>query len=518
MSTAWPVPDIFNAATFFVDRHIQEGRKAKVAIHCGDQRITYGEVYRRVNQVGNALRRLGVGMEERVCLLLLDCPEFMYSFFGAIKIGAVAIATNTWLPPRDYEYILNDSRASTAIVSSELLPLVEPVFPGLKYLKHLIVVGEGGEGGISFWEWAQAEGEELEPAETSKDHMAYWLYSSGTTGLPKGVVHLQHDMSFSVEHYGRGVLGMHEGDVTFSLAKLFFSYGLGNSLYLPFGVGASTVLDPGTFEPERTFDLIQRYRPTFFFAVPTAYRALLNVEGADKRYDLSSLRLCVSAGEALPALLYNEWQERFGVEILDGIGTTEVGCVFISNRPGRSKPGSSGEVVPGYEARVVDEEGREVAPREIGDLLVKGDSTSPFYWNQHEKSNQTFLGEWCFTGDKYYQDEAGMYFYTGRSDDLFKVGGQWLSPIEVEGMILEHPAVLECGVVGAEDADGLMKPRAHVVLKEGYAPSSELANEIQEWVKERVAPAYYKYPRWVEFEAELSKTATGKLQRYKLRG
>ncbi|GIX47025.1 MAG: acetyl-CoA synthetase [Candidatus Tectimicrobiota bacterium] len=514
MQPAWPVPETFNAATYFVDRHLEEGRGEAVAIYFGDAQITYGEVARRVNQVGHALRRLGVRLEERVALLLLDGPEFVYSFFGAMKIGAVPLPLNTLLQPPSYAYILNDSRATVAIVSQELLPQLAPVRRALRYLKHLVVVGTA-EAALSFWPWIEGEATALEAEPTSKDDMAFWLYSSGTTGMPKGVVHLHHDMSFALEHYARGVLGMHAGDRCFAIPKLFFAYGLGASLYFPFGVGASTVLYPGPFAPPTVFSLLQRYRPTLFFGVPTAYAALLAHHDAPE--DLSFLRLCVSAGEALPPALYQRWRERFGVEILDGIGTTEAAHIFISNRPGRVKPGASGEVVPGYAARVVDDEGREVPPGEIGNLLIKGDSVAPFYWHQHDKSKQTFLGDWYATGDKYMRDEEGYFYYVGRADDLFKVGGQWFSPAEVEALVMEHPAVLECAIVGAQDADGLVKPRAHVVLKPGVNPSPELAQEIQEHVKQRVAPAYYKYPRWVVFASELPKTATGKIQRYKLR-
>jgi benzoate-CoA ligase family protein len=303
--------------------------------------------------------------------------------------------------------------------------------------------------------------------------------------------------------------------VTFSAAKLFFAYGLGNNLYFPFRVGASAILYPGRPLPETMFEIISRQKPTIFFAVPTLYAAMLAMHDAEQKYDLSSLRLCVSAGEALPAELYKRWQDRFGSEILDGIGTTEILHIFLSNRAGRVKPGSSGLTVPGYEARIVDEAGRPVKPGDIGNLLVKGESTCACYWNQHEKTKQTITGEWIATGDKYYQDEEGYYWYAGRSDDMLKVGGIWVSPIEVENTLIQHPAVLEAAVVGHEDDDRLVKPKAFVVLNEGYAPSPALEEELKVFVKDKIAP--YKYPRWITFLAEIPKTATGKIQRFKLR-
>ena len=319
-------------------------------------------------------------------------------------------------------------------------------------------------------------------------------------------------MVYAADLYARGILGIEERDICFSIAKLYFAYGLGNGLYFPFRVGAATVLYPGRFESKTYLDLVQRYRPTLFFGVPTAYAAMLAAEGPR---DLGAVRLCVSAGEPLPAAIFTRWKERFGVEILDGIGSTEATHIYISNRPGRVRPGSSGEIVPGYAVRIVDDSGRELPPGEIGDLLVNGDSLAAFYWNKHEQTKRVFAGEWFRSGDKYYRDTDGFYWYCGRSDDMLKAGGQWVSPTEVEATIIQHPAVLECGVVGCADRDELVKPYAFVVLKPGHDPSDAMAREIQAFVRDKIAA--YKYPRWIEFVAELPKTATGKIQRFRLR-
>ncbi|HEX2681208.1 MAG TPA: benzoate-CoA ligase family protein, partial [Candidatus Dormibacteraeota bacterium] len=360
-----------------------------------------------------------------------------------------------------------------------------------------------------------AEPAELEAAATTRDDVAFWLYTSGTTGVPKAAVHLHHDMLVCCESYGQHVLELGPDDRTFSVAKLFFAYGLGNALYFPFHVGASTVLYPGRPDPAAVFALITRERPTVFYAVPTAYAALLHVPDAERTYDLRSLRLCLSAGEPLPKALYQRWYDRFGLEILDGIGSTEMCHTFIANRRGRVRAGSSGTLVPGYEARIVDDEGREVPAGEVGNLIVKGDSACAGYWNQHERTKQTIQGEWVRTGDKYVRDADGYFWYAGRVDDMIKAGGIWVSPGEVEAALVEHAAVLEAGVVGAADADELVKPLAFVVLAPGHTPSSALEEELKTFVKDRLAS--YKYPRWIVFVDELPKTATGKIQRFKLR-
>ncbi len=509
------IPEQFNVTTLFVDRHLAEGRGDKIAIYYQDGAITYREVYENVNRAGNALRKLGIGLEDRVMLLLADCPEYAYSFFGAMKIGAVPIPANTLLKPADYRYLLNDSRAKVLVVSAELLPALEGVWGDLLYLKEVLVVGEPANSHLSFAACLEAAGPQLEAVATSKDDMAFWLYSSGTTGFPKGTVHLHHDMVVSAENFGRGVLGISENDITFSVAKLFFAYGLGNGLYFAFYAGASTVLSPQRPTPEHVFEVIDTYKPTLFFGVPTSYAALLQIPEAGQKYDLSSIRFCVSAGEALPEPVYQHWKEKFGLDILDGIGSTEILHIFISNRPGKIRPGSSGLPVPGYQAKIVDPDGMEVPKGEIGTLLVNGDSIAAYYWNKHEKSKETFLGEWINTGDRYYQDEEGFFWYAGRGDDMIKAGGIWVSPVEVEHTLMAHPAVLECGVVGSADSDGLVKPKAFVVLKDGFSPAPELAEELQQFVKARIAP--YKFPRWINFVHELPKTATGKIMRYCLR-
>jgi benzoate-CoA ligase family protein len=509
------IPRDLNATRWFVDRHVEEGRGGRLAIIHEGRRLSYGDVSGGANRLGNALRRLGVAMEQRVVLLLHDSPEFVWSFWGAIKIGAVPIPTNTLLKPHDFAYILRDSRAVVVIVSAPLAAAVEEVRPQLPCLKHVVVAGGAAAGQLAYAELVAQESAELEAAPTTKDDVAFWLYTSGTTGTPKAAVHLHHDMLVCCEAFGRHVLEIGPEDRTFSVAKLFFAYGLGNALYFPFHVAASTVLQPTRPEPAKLFELIARERPTIFYAVPTAYAAMLQVPDAEGRYDLTSLRICSSAGEALPKALYERWLERFGIEILDGIGSTEMCHTFIANRRGRVRPGSSGTLVPGYDARLVDDEGRDVATGDIGNLLVKGDSACACYWNQHERTMQTMQGEWVRTGDKYTRDADGYFWYAGRTDDMIKASGMWVSPAEVEAALVGHPAVVEAGVVGAADKDELVKPLAFVVLARGHPAGPALERELQAFVKERLAP--YKYPRWIVFVDELPKTATGKIQRFRLR-
>ena len=515
------IPDQFNAATAFLDRNLAEGRGTKTAIYSEGNAYTYAQIAELANRVGNALLDLGVDMEQRVALLLLDSPQFAAGFFGAIKIGAVPIPLNTSLHPNDYVYMLNDSRARVLLVHSVAWSQIQQILPELKYMRHIVVVGLEQDGANEtatlhdFEKWTQKASSELQAAATTKDDSAFWLYSSGSTGFPKGCVHLQHDMTYCTEFYAKPILGIRQEDITFSAAKLFFAYGLGNNLYFPFAVGASAVHYPGRPLPEDMFKVVQQYRPSIFFGVPTLYAAMLALPDAEKRFDFSSVRICVSAGEALPADILRRWQEKFNVDILDGIGSTEILHIFISNRIGQIKPGSSGKLVAGYEALITDESGHAVKQGEIGNLLIRGDSTTAYYWNKHEKTKDVINGHWIHTGDKYYEDDEGFLWYCGRSDDMLKVSGQWVSPVEVEGALIAHPSVLEAAVVGHMDADELVKPKAYIVLNQGYDPSEAMANELKAFVKGRLAA--FKYPRWIEFVSELPKTATGKIQRFKLR-
>ncbi len=514
MANSINFPDRYNASTTFIDDNLKSGRGDKAAILYRDQSLTYKDVAANVFKTGNALVKLGVQMEQRVMLLLLDCPEFVYSFFGTIRMGAVPIPTNTLLKPADYEYLLNDSRAVALIVSEPLYSSIEPIRKNLKWLEHVVVVGKNPPGTMNFAEWVNRESAELGPADTSKDDACFWLYSSGTTGFPKGAVHLQHDMAYCAENYARNILDIHESDRTFSVAKLFFAYGLGNALYFPFYVGATTILFPGRPEPKAIYEVATQTKPTLFFCVPTAYAGLLALEDTSA-YDLKSVRLCVSAGEALPKALYDKWFAKWQVEILDGIGSTEILHIFISNRATQVRAGSSGKLVPAYDARIADENDQELPEGEVGNLLIRGDSTCAYYWNKHEKTKQTIVGEWIRTGDKYMIDQDGYFWYQGRSDDMLKVGGIWVSPVEVEAALISHPAVLESAVIGMMDKDELVKPKAFVVLKPSHTGSAKLEEELKAFVKDKIAS--YKYPRWIEFVNELPKTATGKIQRFKLR-
>jgi benzoate-CoA ligase len=477
--------------------------------------LSYADVLELTNRTGNALRDLGIGMEDRVLVLCLDAPEFLGAFWGAIKIGAVPIPVNTLMRGADYLYFLQDSRAKAAVISAPLLAEAGPVLAGAPQLRHVLVAGGKPGAHLSYEACLEKASSRLEAAPTSRDDAAFWLYSSGSTGRPKGAVHLHHDMVVCYETYARQVLGLGSRDRVFSAAKLFFAYGLGNAGYFPMGAGAESVLSPHRPTPDSVFEILTRHRPTMFFGVPTLYAAMLAVKDAHERWDLSSLRLCVSAGEALPDEIYSRWKERFGVEIIDGIGTTEILHIFLSNRPGAARPGSTGLPVPGYEAIIVDDAGLPVKQGEIGNLRVKGESTMAYYWNKHEKTKDTLHGHWIQTGDKYYQDADGYFWYAGRADDMLKVGGIWVSPVEVENTLIRHPAVLEAAVVGHEDTDRLVKPKAFVVLKEPAGAGSGLAEELKGFVKDKIAP--YKYPRWIEFVTELPKTATGKIQRFKLR-
>jgi benzoate-CoA ligase len=515
MNASERLPEHFNVATYFVDRNVSEGRGGQVAFICEDRVLTYADVLDVTNRTGNVLEARGVAREERVLVLCLDAPEFLGAFWGAIKIGAIPIPVNTLLRGPDYLYLLEDSRAKAVVVSAPLMAELGPVLGRARHVKHVLVAGGPPGPYLSYEEEVARAASDLDAAVTSRDESAFWLYSSGSTGFPKGTVHLHHDMWVCLDTYARQVLGIRPTDRVFSAAKLFFAYGLGNAGYFPMGVGAQSVLFPHRPTPEGVFDILTRHRPTIFFGVPTLYAAMLATKEADKRFDLSSLRLCVSAGEALPEEIYHRWRERFGVEIIDGIGTTEILHIFLSNRPGAARPGSSGQVVPGYEAIIVDDESRPVPPGEIGNLRVKGDSTMAYYWNKHDKTKETLFGSWIQTGDKYSQDRDGYFWYAGRADDMLKVGGIWVSPVEVEATLIKHAAVLEAAVVGREDSDRLVKPQAFVVLKEPAQASAALAEEIKSFVKDKIAA--YKYPRWIEFVSELPKTATGKIQRFKLR-
>ncbi|MBM3598425.1 MAG: benzoate-CoA ligase family protein [Alphaproteobacteria bacterium] len=502
----------FNVAVPFIDRHVEERRGGKVAIRAGDEAVTYAELAERVARCGNALLGLGLKRGDRALMVVKDAPEFFYLFWGAIKAGIVPVPLNTLLRADDYRYLIEDSACAALIYSPEFATEVEAALEAAaRRPDHALRVEGEGQTLRALIAMAPAA---LEAAPSTATDDCFWLYSSGSTGKPKGAVHAHRDMVVTSQHYGVETLGVTAEDVCFSAAKLFFAYGLGNAMTFPLWVGGSAVLLGARPTPQLTFDVIQRYRPTLYFGVPTLYAAQLQAMEQAKP-DLSSLRLCVSAGEALPGHIFARWTERTGVPILDGIGSTEALHIFISNRTNDIKPGASGRVVTGYDARIVDEAGHAVKPGESGRLLIRGDSTAGRYWNNAERTKRTMVGGWLDTGDTYMQDGDGHFIYCGRNDDMLKVGGQWCSPFEIEAKLGEHARVLEAAVVGRGDADGLIKPEAWVVLKEQAADTKAIEDELVQLCKSGLA--HYKYPRWFRFVGELPKTATGKIQRFKLR-
>ena len=503
----------YNAAVDLIERNM-DVRSQKIAYIDDHGSYTYADLAERTNRCANALTDLGLALETRILLCLTDTIDFPSVFLGGIKAGLVPIAANTLLTSSDYDFMLRDSRAQALIVSEALLPVFASILEHQPFLKQVVQSGGNVSGYHRLTDLMAAAGTEFAAAPTRADDACFWLYSSGSTGTPKGTVHVQTSPIHTAELYGQPILGIRESDVVFSAAKLFFAYGLGNALSFPLSVGATTVLLGERPTPASVSRILRQYRPTIFYGVPTLYSALLASPELPKREDLN-LRRCTSAGEALPPDVGRRWLEHTGVDILDGLGSTEMLHIFLSNRPGDVRYGTSGKPVPGYDIRLVDENGKPVAKGEIGELRVAGPTSAAFYWNNREKSRATFLGPWTRSGDKYTESEDGYFTYCGRGDDMLKVSGIWVSPFEVEAALTSHAAVLEAAVVGHADENGLIKPKAFVVLRPNVPQAPELAAALQQHVKGRLAP--YKYPRWIEFVAELPKTATGKIQRFKLR-
>ncbi|WP_284036967.1 benzoate-CoA ligase family protein [Neobacillus sp. 114] len=513
------IKDYYNSVDYIVEENVRRGLGSKVAIYSGDEQVTYEELLKKINKFGNALKDLGIERENRILQVLDDTPEFIASFYGAIKAGAVPIPVNPSMKPQDYEYFLNHSRAKVLLVEEHVWNTIKDNRERFIFLKHVIVVSETGyhkPDGMDYVEFVEPASTELKAALTTSEDPAFWLYSSGSTGNPKGVVHIQRSMEVAYKNYAKNILQINENDRTFSASKLYFAYGLGNGNYFPLSAGGSTVLLKERPTPELIFQTIEKQKPTIFFGVPTLYGALIQyVEKTGVIPDLSSVRVCVSAGEALPAKFIQRWKELFNVDILDGIGSTEALHIFLSNQMGEVKAGSTGKVVPGYKAKIVNEESRPVGVNEIGDLVISGDSVSIGYFCNLAENHHKFHGEWMYTGDKYYQDEEGYFWYCGRSDDMLKVGGIWVSPIEIESTLIRHEQVVEVAVVEAKNNNNLVHPKAFIVLKEGVEPTDALKEELKLFVKQTLAA--YKYPREIEFISELPKTTTGKVQRFRLK-
>jgi benzoate-CoA ligase family protein len=506
------VPRELNLASWFVDRNVEEGRGERTALIGPEGPTSYVELAALVNRSGHVLTELGVRAEERVLLVLADSVEFVALWYGAQKIGAVTAEAYTFLQPKDYAYYLDYTRAGVVIVDSTTLGPVREAARSSRWLRHLLVVGASEDLGpreVSFDDLVSGAPDELEAAPTTRDDIAIWKFTTGSTGAPKAAVHPQHSPLLSFDWYARGVLDIREDDVVLPVPKLFFGYARDLTALYPFGVGGAGIVFPERTTPERIFELVRLHAPTILVQVPTMMAAMTAHADAAQQ-DLSSIRLCTSAGEALPAELYERWRAVFGAEVLDGIGSSEAYHIYISNRPGRGRPGSVGETVPGYRARIVAEDGQDVPDGELGTLWIEGDTAALLYWNEHEKTKKTFSGDLVKTGDLFVRDADGYFWFRGRGDQLLKVGGVWVAPAEVEQCLVSHPDVVECAVVGYEEG-GLTLTRAHVVLRKTVAPSPELATALQEHVRANLSP--HKYPRDVRFATELPKTPSGKIDR-----
>lgn len=506
------LPRHYNAASDLLTRNLKHADKVAYIDALHGAQLTYGELHRQAHQFASALLAQGIAPESRVMVCMLDTPQWPVVFLGCILAGVIPVATNTLLTSKEFDYMLRDSRAKALVVSHALLPAFEHLLGKLPDLQQVIVADAPAPSSHQALKALIDAAQPLaQPANTSPDDMCFWLYSSGSTGSPKGTVHLHSHLIQTAELYGQGVLGIQHTDVVYSAAKLFFAYGLGNALTFPMSVGATTLLLPARPTPQEVFRILTHYKPTIFYGVPTLFAALM-ADGQRPAKSALNLRVCTSAGEALPAEIGKKWSAEYGCDILDGIGSTEMLHIFLSNRAGHVRYGTTGQAVPGYELRIVGEDGAVCKDGELGELQINGPSAALMYWNNREKTKATFAGEWTRSGDKYTRDADGFFTYGGRSDDMLKVGGIYVSPFEVEASIMTHPAVLEAAVVGLADVDELIKPKAYVVLKAGESLSEDA---IKQHVKSQLAP--YKYPRWVEFVSELPKTATGKIQRFKLR-
>jgi benzoate-CoA ligase len=509
------LPQYENAASVFIDRHVAAGRGARTLYRSGGAAISYADVAASSARFANALAALGVEIENRVVIALPDVPAFATAFWGIARLGAVAVPVNTLLSPAEYEFVLGDSRAKVAVVDGSVAPAFAAIRERCPFLRAVVVVGGRGARGLGFDDLLARASDRHEPARTFREDVVYWGYTSGSTGTPKAAVHSHKDLIAAADLVGVGVFGLDEDDLILSASKLYFAFGLGNTLYFPARVGAAAVLEPARIDPERAFELIARERPTVFFAVATLFARMLQVPEASQRFDLSSLRLCVTSGEALPPPVFDGWAARFGIELCDVVGSTEALHDFIATRPGQPRRGSCGQVVPGFDARLVDDAGNDVPAGAVGHLLIRGETTSPYYWNRLDRTRATMLGEWLRTGDMLACDGEGYFYFAGRADDMLKVSGMWVSPAEVEAVLLQHPDVVDAAVVGRVDAAGLVRPRAFVVLRDGTAASPALGNALRAFVRERAAG--YKVPSAIEFVPELPRTATGKIQRFRLR-
>ena len=507
------IPEQLNLASFYLENNIERGLGDKIAVYYKDETYSYSQISSLSNKVGNILKELGVEVENRVLLAINDSPEFVASWYGVVKIGAIATDVYTYLHEKDYVYFLDYTRAKVAIVDLTTLPRIEKAAVQSKYLKHLIVIGDNNYPYLDYNTLLDNASDQLEVETTKADDVALWKFTSGSTGQPKAVPLTHRNTYYNYHTFGRHILRLNQDDIVLAVPKLFFGYARDISMLYTFAEGAANVLFPERSTPERIVDLVERYKPTVLVNVPTMINAMTRLPDANKR-DLSSLKFCTSAGEALPKELYTRWMDTFNVQVIDCIGSCELCHVYISNRLDRNKPGSLGQLVPGYEAKIVDEKGNELPDGEEGILWVKGESQGLGYWQAYRKTHETFKGEWVDTGDLFRRDEDGFYWYVGRSGDVLKVGGIFVAPLQIENCLLTHEAVKEVAVVGARDEQGLIKPKAFIVVNDGFEGSERLAEDLKNYVKNNLAP--YKYPRWISFLIELPKDNNGKIRKKEL--